>query len=162
MGKKKKKDNLRRGKRGTVPRFDYHVLFSGESNDQHKFITNVKDVLFLGWDHRFKLDSHVLNKYILRDGKAVFKRRDGSEMLVLRTQKHSPEELVEMYLTQDEFKMDYVDNYLAINPGLRRKVSPLVKKASKNEQKLRPAKDKDEARNELTDVDLSDLDMLVD
>ncbi|MGB0524108.1 MAG: hypothetical protein ACPGJS_14160 [Flammeovirgaceae bacterium] len=160
MGKKKKKDNLRRGKRGTVPRFDYHVLFSGETNDQHKFITNVKDVLFLGWDHRFKLDSHVLNKYILRDGKAVFKRRDGSEMVVLRTQKHTPEELVEMYLSSDEEKMNYVDNYLAINPGLRRKVSPLVKQESKNQAKLRPAKDKEEARDEMTTVELSELNLI--
>lgn len=158
MGKKKKKDNLRRGKRGTVPRFDYHVLFSGDSNEQHKFITNVKDVLFLGWDHRFKLDSHVLNKYILRDGKATFKRRDGSEMVVLRTQKHTPEELVEMYLSEDENKMDYVDNYLAINPGLRRKVSPMVKKESKSVIKLRPVKDREEAKEEMTTVELSELD----
>ena len=159
MGKKKKKDNLRRGKRGTVPRFDYHVIFSGDSNEAeaHKFITNVKDVLFLGWDHRFKLDSHVLNKYILRDGKATFKRRDGSEMLVLRTQKHTPEELVEMYLTLDEEKMDYVDNYLAINPGLRRKVSPLVKEMSQSQTKLRPAKDRDEAKQEISATELSEI-----
>lgn len=160
MGKKKKKDNLRRGKRGTVPRFDYHVIFSennGDNNEKHKFITNVKDVLFLGWDHRFKLDSHVLNKYILRDGKASFKRRDGSEMLVLRTQKHTPEELVEMYLTLDEEKMDYVDNYLAINPGLRRKVSPLVKEMSQNQTKLRPAKDREEAKVEISETELSEI-----
>lgn len=158
MGKKKK-DNLRRGKRGTVPRFDYHVLFSGETSEEHKFITNVKDVLFLGWNHRFKLDSHVLNKYILRDGKAIFKRRDGSAMTVLRTQKHTPEELVDMYLSRDEERMDYVDNYLAINPGLRRKVSPLVKQESKSEVKLRPAKDKDEAREEMMGLELSELDL---
>lgn len=157
MGKKKKKDNLRRGKRGTVPRFDYHVIFSGESNKHHKFITNVKDVLFLGWDHRFKLDSHVLNKYILRDGKALFKRKDGSEMVVLRTPKHTPEELVELYLSHDQQKMDYVDNYLAINPGLRRKVSPLVKEMSQNHTKLGPAKDKEEAKLEISEVDLSEI-----
>jgi len=159
MGKKKKKDNLRRGKRGTVPRFDYHVIFSNSDNshEKHKFITNVKDVLFLGWTHRFKLDSHVLNKYILRDGRATFKRKDNSEMLVLRTQKHTPEDLVELYLSNDLQKMDYVDNYLAINPGLRRKVSPLVKEMSQNQTKLRPAKDKEAAQLEISEVDFSEI-----
>jgi hypothetical protein len=149
---KKKKDNLRRGKRGPVPRFDYHVVFSGTINRVHKFVNNVKDVLTLGWEAEFRIDSHLLNKYVLKDGRAVFKRKDGAEMSVSRSLKHTTEQMVLMYLTNDEEKLDYVDSYLALNPGLRRKVSPILKVASKGAMRIRPFKTEEEANAYLINI----------
>ena len=153
----KKKDNLRRGKRGPVPRFDYHVIFDGEIKDIHQFITNVKEVLFLAWDNGFKMDSHLLNKGILTDGQAVFRRRDGSLMVVVRTPKHTLDEMVELYITGTEADRDYVDGYLAINPSLRRKVNPQVKLQSGGEFKLRPAKELEEARKDIANLHIEEV-----
>ena len=60
--------------------------------------------------------------------KLFFKRKDGSEMLVLRTPKHTPEELVELYLSDDQEKMNYVDNYLAIKSRLAEESKPTCKR----------------------------------
>ncbi len=154
----KKKDNLRRGKRGSVPRFDYHIIFSKGLNGVHKYVNNVKDVLFLGWEEQFKLDSHLLNKNILRSGEAVFTRKDGAVMTVKRTLKLTSEEMVSMYMSGEESQLDMVDCYLAVNPGLRRKVSPLLKEKSKASMRLRPAKDAEEAKLELNKISVAGID----
>ena len=154
----KKKDNLRRGKRGPVPRFDYHVILHGEVNEVHRYISNVKDILFLAWENKFKMDSHVLNKYILRDGRAVFRRRDGSLMVVVRTPKHTTDELVELYISGTENDREYVDNYIGLNAGMRRKVSPIVKRASGGQLKLRPSKERDEAMEAIAKLPLTEVD----
>lgn len=154
----KKKDNLRRGKRGPVPRFDYHIIFSDGEEGILKYVNNVKEVLTQGWDKQFKIDSHLLNKHILKDGAAVFTRRDGSKMTVKRTLKLTPEEMVDMYMSGDESMLDRVDYYLAVNPGLRRRVSPLLKEKSKASMRLRPAKGEEEAREALNQIAVSGVD----
>ena len=155
---KKKKDNLRRGKRGPVPRFDYHITFSRGEEGTIKYVNNVKDVLFQGWERHFRLDSHLLNKSILKDGEAVFKRRDGARMTIRRTMKFTPEEMVDMYMSGEEDLLDRVDYYLAVNPGLRRKVSPMLKEKSKASMRLRPAKDPEEAKEALNQMPVSGMD----
>ena len=156
----KKKDSLRRGKRGPVPRFDYHVVFSNGLDGVYKYVNNVKDVLFIGWEENFKLDSHLLNKNILKNGEAVFSRRDGAEMTVKRSLKFTPEEMVSMYMSGDEAMLDRVDHYLVVNPGLRRKVSPLLKLKSKASMRLRPPQSLEEAKAALSEIPVEGIDSL--
>jgi hypothetical protein len=142
-----------------VPRFDYHIVFSGKESGSIKFIHNVKDVLEAGWDRGFRLDSHLLNKNILKNGEASFVLKDGSAtMLVKRTMKHTPEEMVEMYMSGKESKLDYVDSYLTANPGLRRKVGPLLKVKSKASMRLRPAPELEQALEVLAKVPVPGID----
>jgi hypothetical protein len=159
---KKQKDNLRRGKRGNVPRFDYHVVFSNGLEGVYKYINNVKDVLFLGWENMFKIDSHILNKNILRSGRVEIARKDGATMLVVRTLKHTPDEMAEMYLSADEAKLDYVDSYLSVNPGLKRKVGPLLKAMSKGAMRLRQSFDEAEAMQRLNFMPVPGIDYPVE
>lgn len=153
-----KKDNLRRGKRGPVPRFDYHITFSGGIDEVFKYVNNVKDVLSEGWDRQFKIDSHLLNKHILKSGESIFKRRDGAVMRVIRTMKLTPEQMVQMYMSMEESKLDLVDSYLTVNPGLRRRVSPLLKTKSKASMRLRPAPELEDAKKKLSSLEIEGID----
>jgi hypothetical protein len=83
-------------------------------------------------------------------------------MVVVRTLKHTTEEMVEQYLTGTASEREYVDHYLGANPGLSRKVSPIIKVQSAGTLKLRKAMTKEEAMEGLKLLALPEVDEAVE
>lgn len=114
-------------------RYDYFVKIDINGQiETHEYLNDIYDLVKIVLPFLPKMTTSIMNKRILESENGIYEwKKEDICLQMWRTAKLLPEAIVDLLLSDDETTQKNGLQYLERNPGLRRKVTQLMKEVKK-------------------------------